>query len=141
METINDQLFYLDREAVKPILWSKLIFNDDNYNKQIYKIFETLLDPRMIFLDKTLNYDEIKQCKSKKLNYFYNLKKMYEKKVQDKLVPKNDSVIFKKKFKKLQGVFSDMENSSPQIFLYVTREYSASKYPGFLSVNNLIREK
>lgn len=63
METINDQLFYLDKEAVKPILWSKIIFNDDNYNKQIYKIFDALLDPRMIFIDKTLTYEEIKLCK------------------------------------------------------------------------------
>ena len=63
MNNINDQLFYMDRESVKPALWSRLLFNDDVYQKKIYQIFDSLLDPRMIFFDNSLTYDEIKHCK------------------------------------------------------------------------------
>lgn len=62
MENIKDQLYYLDRESVKPALWSQIIYNDDVYQKQILKIFEVLLDPRMIYVDQDLKYEEIKQC-------------------------------------------------------------------------------
>ena len=62
MDNINDQLFYLDKESVKPALWSKIIYDSDAYQKQIFQIFSGLLDPRMIFIDNTLTLDEVKQC-------------------------------------------------------------------------------
>jgi len=62
MDTINEKLFYFDRESVKPILWSKILYESDVYNDQIYNLLSNLLDPRMIFIDKDLSYDEIKHC-------------------------------------------------------------------------------
>lgn len=62
MDNINDQLFYLDKESVKPALWSKIIYDSDIYQKQIFQIFSSLLDPRMIFLDNSLTLEEIKKC-------------------------------------------------------------------------------
>ncbi len=62
MDTINDQMFFLDRESVKPAMWSRLLYNDDVYHKQIHTIFQSLLDPRMIFFDKDLTFEEIKHC-------------------------------------------------------------------------------
>jgi len=53
------------------------------------------------------------------------------------LIPKEEMKIIERKFKELQKVFNDMENSKPQIFLYVSKEYSASKLPGCLTVKRL----
>ena len=62
VDTINDKLFYFERESVKPLLWTKILFESDVKNDEVYSILNNLIDPRMIFLDKELSYDEIKNC-------------------------------------------------------------------------------
>ena len=62
VDTINDKLFYFERENVKPLLWTKILFENDEKNDEVYSILNNLIDPRMIFLDKELSYDEIKNC-------------------------------------------------------------------------------
>lgn len=76
VDTINDKLFYFERESVKPLLWTKILFESDVKNDEVYSILNNLIDPRMIFLDKELSYDEIKNCIiifELKLNIIVNL--------------------------------------------------------------------
>ena len=54
------------------------------------------------------------------------------------MIPNDDKLLFRKRYKSLYVVFCDMENSDPQIMLHVSKDYSATQLPGYLTVINII---
>lgn len=45
----------MDTPKNKPVLWSKIILNDSDYMQNIGRIFQQLIDPRLIYLDEKLS--------------------------------------------------------------------------------------
>ncbi|EAS01049.2 hypothetical protein TTHERM_00316020 (macronuclear) [Tetrahymena thermophila SB210] len=114
IERIREEMYDMDKPSQKPLLWAKILADDTGYLINTEQLFSDLIDPRLIFIDETLNKQEIDQFMSTL--------------IQDEVQMQT------KKFQKIKEVFHHMENQSPQICLYVTRKYSGSDMPGFFSI-------
>jgi 3-methyladenine DNA glycosylase AlkC len=55
----------MDSPSTKPLLWSKIILKDSKFNSNVNEIFDKMIDPRLIYLDKNLTEENISECKKK----------------------------------------------------------------------------
>ena len=72
LNTISNELYYFDKEGVKPMLWSKILMRDTIENNNLIKFYDEIIDPRMIYLDKNLKIHQIEICKKKSLKIILN---------------------------------------------------------------------
>lgn len=56
-------MYHANTPLTKPRLWQKIVLQESGDYSDLYEIFNELIDPRMIFLDKCLKDDEIQICK------------------------------------------------------------------------------
>lgn len=58
MEKLDESLFMHDEPVSKPILWSKTILQSTGFVKNSTAVFESLIDPRLIYIDEGLTSEE-----------------------------------------------------------------------------------
>ena len=102
----------VDEPRSKPLLWSKLILRDTGFLQNTSELYESLIDPRLIYVDEQLKGNEFQSF-------------------VDHLVSLDSRLEFNQYTKK---VFQNMERASPQIFLHVSHAFDFKKIPGFLSI-------
>lgn len=44
----------MDTPQNKPMMWARIVLKESDYYKDIYKIFQQLIDPRLIYIDEKL---------------------------------------------------------------------------------------
>lgn len=72
-QAISNELFYFDKEGVKPMIWNRVILNETIKENNLNKIYDELIDPRLIYIDKDLSFDQVEICNinSNKLYLFF----------------------------------------------------------------------
>ena len=48
----------VDTPRSKPLLWSKIILSDTNFYKNSHSLFDNIIDPRLVYVDEDLGYEE-----------------------------------------------------------------------------------
>lgn len=47
----------MDTPSSKPMMWSKILLEESEFYSKIYDIFNNLIDPRLIHIDKQLTQE------------------------------------------------------------------------------------
>ncbi|EGR32424.1 hypothetical protein IMG5_083590 [Ichthyophthirius multifiliis] len=119
LDSVRQEMYSMDMKSQKPLLWAKIVAEDSQYKGNIEKLFQQLIDPRLIYLDNKL--------KNKQINQFVKT-----------LIINNDQDYFSEKFQQVIDVFQHMENQQPPIGLYVTKLYSGKDIPGFFQFHIIL---
>lgn len=56
---VSENMFFVNRVHNKPLMWSKIILKETLLQQNLETIFENLIDPRSIYLEKSLTEEEI----------------------------------------------------------------------------------
>jgi hypothetical protein len=122
MGELQQKVFFANTPANKPLMWSRLAMKESGVYRDYQQVLDNLLDPKLIYFAEDLNAEEIETCK------------VLDKVVKKTLLPGNSDFRMEIDRQALTKVFAEMESHEPPTCLYVSRKYSASDMPGFLTV-------
>ena len=60
---LKKNISFADTSTNKPMMWSRLAMNKAGIYKDYQEILDNLIDPRLIYFDKSLTMTQIDECK------------------------------------------------------------------------------
>lgn len=54
-------MFLVDEPRSKPLMWSKILLTDTNFFKNSNQLFEKIIDPRLIYVDQNIGFEEFQK--------------------------------------------------------------------------------